>query len=57
MAYQEVAVDGVIGTFLSPSSPDAWQTYLLFWVKDGLVYALNGEGGLAEALEIVNSLK
>lgn len=57
MAYQQVAVDGVIGTFLSPSSPDAWQTYLLFWVKDGLVYAMNGEGGLAEALEIVNSLK
>ena len=55
--YQQVAVDGVTGTFLSPASPEDWQEYLLFWVKDGLVYALSGEGGLAEALAIVESLK
>jgi hypothetical protein len=55
--YQQVTVDGVTGTFLSPTSPEFQQEYLLFWVKDGLLYALSGEGGLAEALRIVDTLK
>ncbi|MCU0484521.1 MAG: zf-HC2 domain-containing protein [Anaerolineales bacterium] len=55
--YQQVAVDGVTGTLLKPAGPEMQQEYLLFWVKDGLVYALSGEGGLAEALAIVDSLE
>lgn len=57
MNYQQVPVDGVMGTFLSPHSPQPGQVYLLFWAKDGLLFALNGEGDLAEALSIVESLK
>lgn len=31
--------------------------FLLIWVKDGIVYALSGEGDTATALLIANSLK
>lgn len=57
MNYQQVAVDGVTGTFLSPRSPQPGQMYLLFWMKDGLLYALNGEGSLSDAQAVVESLK
>ena len=53
-SYQEVAVDGVTGALIQ--QPGDFE-YLLFWVKDGMVYALSGQGDAQIALEIGNSLK
>jgi hypothetical protein len=52
--YQEVVVDGVTGALIQ--QPGDFE-YLLFWVKDGMVYALSGQGAAQTALEIGNSLK
>jgi hypothetical protein len=52
--YQEVAVDGVTGALIQQAGDNE---YLLFWVKDGMVYALSGPGDSQAALEIGNSLK
>jgi hypothetical protein len=52
--YQEVIVDGVSGALIQQAGD---YEYLLFWVKDGMVYALNGQGDAQTALEIGNSLK
>ncbi len=52
--YQEVVVDGVTGALIQ--QPGDFE-YMLFWVKDGMVYALNGPGNAQMALEIGNSLK
>lgn len=56
--YREVQVDGVSGAFVSgPTSSDGETEYMLIWVKDGVMYALNGSGSLNEAAAIANSLK
>ena len=52
--YQEVVVDGVTGALIQQAGDFE---YMLFWVKDGMVYALNGPGNAQMALEIGNSLK
>jgi hypothetical protein len=54
-SFEDVRVDGVIGTLInyhrySPS-------YLLVWVKDGILYALGGPGGDEDALNTAASLK
>jgi anti-sigma factor RsiW len=51
---QKVQVDGVQGVFIQ--EPDN-NHYMLMWVKDGIVYALDGQGGQADALAIADSLK
>jgi hypothetical protein len=53
--YREVSVDGVTGTLLIPSSE--YNQYALIWVKDGMVYALIGDGSAATALRIAGSIK
>jgi hypothetical protein len=54
--YQEVQVDGVTGTLIE-SFQYGEQSYLLIWVKDGIVYALGGPGEADQALQIAASLK
>jgi hypothetical protein len=55
--YQDVTVDGVTGKLIQRTkdySPD----YALLWVKDGIVYAISGQGtDTSRALEIVDALK
>lgn len=54
--YQEVSVQGVTGTiFFSPYSQGG--SYHLMWVKDGIVYALSGQGDVTAALALANTLK
>jgi hypothetical protein len=55
-SYQQVAVDGVTGTLIERPSDDAPQ-FGLFWVKNGIIYAVGGLGSNSQkALEIANSL-
>jgi len=55
-SYQQLSIDGVIGTLIERPSDDAPQ-FALLWVKDGILYAIGGLGDNAQkALEIANSL-
>ncbi|MGW8249857.1 MAG: zf-HC2 domain-containing protein [Anaerolineales bacterium] len=54
--YQEVPVDGVIGTMIVQQLEDHHEQYLLIWVKDGILYSLTGPGNGSSAMRIVNSL-
>ena len=55
---QQVNVDGVTGALIErPDDGDDAPRFVLFWVKDGIVYTIGGLGGDAQqALEIANSL-
>jgi len=55
--YREVAVDGVQGTLIQQDMGPEYSSYLLLWVKDGIVYALSGTGNVEKAVKIANSLK
>jgi len=58
--YQDVNVDGVTGTIVQNSRSGAYKSYNMVWIKDGVVYALNGSGVDAtfdRALQVANSLK
>jgi len=46
ITYQDVTSDGVPATFLTQSDSDE---YMLIWVKDGMLYALQGAGSLEDA--------
>ncbi len=52
-AYKEVSVDGVTGTLITHYSME----YILLWLKDGLLYALNGTGDAKTALRLAESLR
>jgi hypothetical protein len=53
----EVTVDGVQGVLVQqPASWERQTRFSLIWVKDSIVYALNGHGSTEEALSIANSL-
>jgi hypothetical protein len=57
-SYQTVDVDGVQGTLISIPG---WGTheqpgYDLVWVKNGIIYSLNGHGNAAEAVPLADSL-
>ena len=52
-SYQTVNVDGVSGTLIS--LPNG-QRYSLLWVKDGIIYSLNGHGDPNQALNLAGSL-
>jgi hypothetical protein len=52
-SYQTVSVDGVSGTLIS--LPNG-QRYSLLWVKDGIIYSLNGHGDPNQALNLAASL-
>jgi hypothetical protein len=53
---ETVSVDGVNGILIL-QEPEYVTKYLLIWVKNGIVYGLNGYGDRQTALEIANSLK
>jgi len=55
--YQTVPVEGVDGIFLEDRYASGKSAYTLIWLKDGMLYALIGDGTLAEALRSVGSLK
>lgn len=55
--YQEVPVDGVIGTLIVQQLEDHADQYLLIWVKDGIIYSLTGPGNGSSAVRIANSIK
>lgn len=56
--YQAVNVDGVEGALIQEADEASdYSFYLLIWVKDGVMYAINGRGDAAAALQIANSLK
>lgn len=56
----QVSVDGVTGSLIErPNDGDDAPRFLLFWVKDGIIYTIGGLGGEANAqtaLELANSL-
>jgi hypothetical protein len=54
-SYSKVQVDGVEGTLVS-NSDHGRPSYLLMWVKDGIIYGLQGPGDSEGALAIANSL-
>ena len=51
---QTVNVDGVTGTLISLRSDH--NRYSLLWVKDGIIYSLNGHGDPNQALNLAASL-
>lgn len=55
--YQDVRVDGAEGVLIQQSAAYPNAPYVLMWIKDGMVYALMGEGSQSTALNIGNSLK
>lgn len=57
-SYQEVQVDGVTGALIQESSSQTNNPhYILVWVKNSVVYALEGQGDATNALSIANSVK
>ena len=55
--HEEVQVDGVTGTLIQQFGYKMDDSYLLIWVKDGILHALSGPGDSTAALEIASSLK
>jgi Putative zinc-finger len=53
-SYQTVNVDGVTGTLISLRSDR--NRYSLLWVKNGIIYSLNGHGDPNQALNLAASL-
>ncbi|HEY6937841.1 MAG TPA: hypothetical protein VI424_11850, partial [Terriglobales bacterium] len=51
---QTVNVDGVTGTLISLRSDR--NRYSLLWVKDGIIYSMNGHGDPNQALNLAASL-
>jgi hypothetical protein len=57
MTYQDVVVDGVNGTLIQQAYDPAYGSYILLWVKDGIIYSLNGFGSPDKGLQIANGLR
>ena len=55
-SYREVSVDGVQGTFIRQRLTERPEQYILLWIKNNILYALSGTGGLEEALSLAGSL-
>lgn len=57
-SYEQVEVDGVLGTLIVRTSDDGdTPSYSLIWVKNGIIYALGGAGTkTTAAIELANSL-
>lgn len=55
--YQDVFVDGVEGTLIMQNQRSDFPEYLLVWIKDGVVYALAGQGNADTAMRIAESLE
>lgn len=57
-SYEQLSVDGVMGTLIQRLSNDGdAPQFSLLWVKDGIIYAINGLGSdTNKAVRIANSL-
>ncbi len=59
-SYQTVEVDGVQGTLIDLPRHRERRTgpprYALLWVRNGIIYALSGEGSSADAVPLAESL-
>jgi hypothetical protein len=55
--YRNVKVDGADGVLLEDTYADGKARYTLLWVKEGMFYALTGDGLYGEVLDIANSMK
>jgi hypothetical protein len=56
-SYTPVMVDGVEGTLIQQDLEEHAEQYLLMWVKDGMLYALTGQGEAETALGIAAGLR
>ena len=54
---RDIEVDGVTGTLLQRQAESPYAEYVIVWVKDGILYALSGQGGADEELVLANSLR
>ena len=52
--YKTVTVDGVQGTLMSTKRDDG-PNYFLIWVKNGIIYAMFGNGDSDQAIQLANS--
>lgn len=55
--YRDIPVDGVTGTLILQGVEEHVPSYLLIWVKDGILYALTGPGEAADALTLAGSMR
>jgi hypothetical protein len=55
-SYQDYTVDGVTGTLILQTGNGQSSQYMLMWVKDGIVYALTGPGGVSRVDPIARSI-
>jgi hypothetical protein len=55
--YRSVIVDGVEGVLLQDTYAGGNARFTLLWVKDGMFYALSGDGSQYSAVKIANSMK
>jgi hypothetical protein len=55
--YIDVKVDGVDGVLFQQDLDRYQPNYMLLWVKDGVVYSLNGVGDGLQGLALANSLR
>ena len=55
--YRSVTVDGVNGVLLEDTYAGGNARFTLLWVKDGMFYALSGEGARYSPVRIGNSMK
>lgn len=54
-SYDNVEVNGAQGTLMHTSTHGT-STYVLIWVKNGIIYVLSGSGAADKAVELANSL-
>ncbi len=56
-SFRAVPVDGVNGTLIETANQDGSEGhYQLIWVKNGIVYSLEGQGTSSQALAAAASL-
>jgi hypothetical protein len=57
--YREVQVDGVTGTLITQDFEDDDDApgYVLLWVKEGILYALMGDGEGTDAIRFANEMR
>ena len=54
--YEEVDINGSPGTLIH--NKDSYRdSYVLVWIKDGIIFALSGEGETSSALETARSIE
>ena len=54
--YQTVDVDGARGTLIL-GNEESDQQYVLIWIKNDIVYVLNGQGSADTAVRLANSIR